>query len=89
MSVLARNLRKCTIDCESSPACVPSCTIRVQLEVEPLLRERLVLSSEVGRPPSQLQEDFPGCVYFKTCLFSLLPKRSGHTTHHHAICAHG
>ncbi|KAG2446033.1 hypothetical protein HXX76_000635 [Chlamydomonas incerta] len=31
-----------------------------QVEAEPLLRERVTLSSEVGRPPSELARDFPG-----------------------------
>lgn len=32
----------------------------IPVEVEPLLRERIVLSSEVGRSPSFLREEFPG-----------------------------
>ncbi|KAG2494554.1 hypothetical protein HYH03_007321 [Edaphochlamys debaryana] len=31
----------------------------VRIEAEPLLRERLTLSSEVGRPPEELARDFP------------------------------
>ncbi|GLI58656.1 hypothetical protein VaNZ11_000398 [Volvox africanus] len=33
---------------------------QVPMVAEPLLRERLTLSSEVGRNPSELREDFPG-----------------------------
>lgn len=47
------------------PRCLETATIAVvgggvglPLVSEPLLRERVVLSSEVGRPKSQLQEEF-------------------------------
>ncbi|GIL46933.1 hypothetical protein Vafri_3802 [Volvox africanus] len=34
--------------------------LQVPMVAEPLLRERLTLSSEVGRFPSELRTDFPG-----------------------------
>ncbi|PNH09945.1 hypothetical protein TSOC_003404 [Tetrabaena socialis] len=36
---------------------------QMPLEVEPLLRERVTLSSEVGRPPAELRRDFPGLTF--------------------------
>lgn len=55
VSPLTRCLQTATLACEDLLASGAP----VRLEVEPLLRERLVLSSEVGRPPSHLREDFP------------------------------
>lgn len=37
----------------------PSCSSCPPIHVEPLWRERLYLSSDVGRHPQQLQQEYP------------------------------
>ncbi|GLC44168.1 hypothetical protein PLESTM_001563100 [Pleodorina starrii] len=54
-SPLTRCLQTATAACELLLAQQPT----MPVVAEPLLRERLTLSSEVGRPPRELQQEYP------------------------------